>query len=246
MRIATLIQIALLAIPAGIACAGETVKLDDETARINYSLGYKIGGDFKRQGVEINAAAMAKGIEDARSGAKPLMAPEEMQDTLVELKRTLVTEQQARLKEAERQSIEEGKKYMEEYGKQQGVVTTASGLQYKILKEGSGKTPGPTDTVTVNYRGTLVNGKEFDSSYDKGKPVTLRLNGVIKGWTEGLQHVKEGGKIQLVIPPELAYGNRGPLAHRTLIFDVELVSVAKPQAGTTTHPAAPGKPAASP
>ena len=122
------------------------------------------------------------------------------------------------------------------------LVTTPSGLQYRILEAGSGKSPGPTDTVTVNYRGTLVNGHEFDSSYDKGKPITFRLNGVIKGWTEGLQHVKEGGKIQLVIPPELAYGNRGPLAHQTLIFDVELISVGKPKAAATTPPAPTGKP----
>jgi FKBP-type peptidyl-prolyl cis-trans isomerase FklB len=246
MRIATLIPIVLLATPAGIVCAGETMKLDNETARTNYSLGYQIGGDLKRQGVEIDAAAITRGIEDALSDAKPLMPPEEMQNTLVEFKRKLVTEQRARLKQAERQSVDEGKKYMEQYGKQAGVVTTPSGLQYKLLEAGSGKTPGPTDTVTVNYRGTLVDGKKFDSSYDKGKPITFPLNGVIKGWTEGLQHVKEGGKIQLVIPPELAYGNRGPLAHRTLIFDVELISVGNPHASATTPPAATGKPAANP
>jgi len=242
MRFTTLLPVVLLAIPAGIVLAGETVKLDNDTARINYSLGYQIGGDFKRQGVEIDAAAIVKGIEDALSGAAPLMPPEQMQSTLMDLKRKIIAEQQARLKQAEHESADAGRKYMEQYGKQSGVVTTPSGLQYRILEAGSGKSPGPTDTVTVNYRGTLVNGHKFDSSYDKGKPITFRLNGVIKGWTEGLQHVKEGGKIQLVIPPELAYGNRGPLAHQTLIFDVELISVGKPKAAATTPPAATGKP----
>ena len=128
-------------------------------------------------------------------------------------------------REMELQYLAEGKKFMQENAKKPGVKTTASGLQYKIIKAGKGKAPGPTDQVTVNYRGTLIDGKEFDSSYKRGEPATFQLNGVIKGWTEGLQLIKEGGKIQLFIPPELAYAGRGPLAHRTLIFDVELISV---------------------
>ena len=225
MRIATLITLAVLAIPTGSAGAGETLKLEDETARINYSLGYQIGGDFKRQGIELNREAVVKGMQDALSGSEPLMPQQEMNATLVELKRKVVAEQRAKRRETELEKVAAGKKYLEENAKKPGVVTTPSGLQYKIIEAGSGKTPGPTDTVTVNYRGTLINGNEFDSSYDKGKPVTFPLNGVIKGWTEGLQLVKEGGKIQLVIPSELAYGERGPLANQTLVFDVELIAV---------------------
>jgi FKBP-type peptidyl-prolyl cis-trans isomerase FklB len=225
MRIASLITMAVLAIPTGNAGAGETLKLDDETARINYSLGYQIGGDFKRQGIELNREAVVKGMQDALSGSEPLMPQEEMNATLVELKRKVVAEQRAKRREAELEKVAAGKKYLEENAKKPGVVTTPSGLQYKIVEPGSGKNPGPTDTVTVNYRGTLINGNEFDSSYDKGKPATFPLNGVIKGWTEGLQLVKEGGKIQLVIPSELAYGERGPLANQTLVFDVELIAV---------------------
>jgi len=225
MRIATLITLAVLAIPTGSAGAGETLKLEDETARINYSLGYQIGGDFKRQNIELNAEAVVKGMQDALSGSEPLLPQEEMNATLVELKRKVVAEQQAKRRATELEKVAAGKKYLEENAKKPGVVTTPSGLQYKIVEPGSGKNPGPTDTVTVNYRGTLINGNEFDSSYDKGKPVSFPLNGVIKGWTEGLQLVKEGGKIQLFIPSELAYGDRGPLAHQALIFDVELVSV---------------------
>jgi len=224
-RFATLTTLALLAATSGHVFAEEAPKLEDETARINYSLGYQIGGDFKRQGVELNPEAVVKGMQDAMSGAEPLMTPQDMHAMLVELKRKVVSEQQARRKESELQMVAEGKQFLEENAKKPGVVTTASGLQYKIIEPGSGKNPGPTDEVTVNYRGTLINGNEFDSSYSKGKPVSFPLNGVIKGWTEGVQLIKPGGKIQLFIPSALAYGDRGPLAHRTLIFDVELISV---------------------
>jgi FKBP-type peptidyl-prolyl cis-trans isomerase FklB len=223
MKVIPLITLLTLAISA--VSAGETLKLEDETARINYSLGYQIGGDFKRQNVELNPEAVVKGMQDALDGSEPLMPQQEMNDTLLELKRKVVAEQQAKRREAELEKVASGKKYLEENAKKPGVVTTPSGLQYKIVEPGSGKNPGPTDTVTVNYRGTLINGNEFDSSYDKGKPVSFPLNGVIKGWTEGLQLVKEGGKIQLVIPSGLAYGDRGPLANQTLVFDVELIAV---------------------
>ena len=235
MRIATLVSIATLATTAGRVCAQEPLKLDDETARINYSLGYQIGGDFKRQGIELNAETVVKGMQDALSGSEPLMPQPEMNATLVELKRKVVAEQQAKRRAAELEKVAAGKKYLEENAKKPGVVTTPSGLQYRIIEAGSGKTPGPTDTVTVNYRGTLINGNEFDSSYDKGKPVTFPLNGVIKGWTEGLQLVQEGGKIQLVIPSELAYGERGPLANQTLVFDVELIAVGGDKPGVAAQ-----------
>jgi FKBP-type peptidyl-prolyl cis-trans isomerase FklB len=215
----------LFAAPVAFAAASEPVSLDDETARINYSLGYQIGGDFKRQGVEMNADAVVKGIEDALSGTEPMMKPEDMRTTLTDLKRKVVAAQKKSAMEQELKTVEEGKQFMEENAKQEGVVTTDSGLQYQIIEEGTGKAPSPTDKVTVNYRGTLINGNEFDSSYSRGEPATFQLNGVIKGWTEGLQHIKEGGKIKLVIPPKLAYGDRGPMAHRTLVFDVELLSV---------------------
>ena len=215
---------------AGAATAEETPNPQDETARISYSLGYQIGGDFKRQGVEMEAEAVVRGIQDALSGAEPTIPAAEMNATLVELKQKIMAEQKQRAVERELDFLAEGKAFLEENAKKEGVVTTDSGLQYKILEEGSGKTPGPTDTVTVHYTGTLVDGKEFDSSHKRGKPATFKLNGVIKGWSEGLQLMKEGGKAQFVIPQNLAYGQRGPLAHRTLIFDVELISVGEEQA----------------
>ncbi|WP_295585344.1 FKBP-type peptidyl-prolyl cis-trans isomerase [uncultured Lamprocystis sp.] len=225
MRIRPLIGVALLAIPYGILSAADPLNLADETARINYSLGYQIGGDFKRQGVEMNTAAIVKGIEDAISGAEPLIPTQDMRTTLMELKRKIVAEQKAKAAEQEQKMIEAGKKFMEENAKQPGVVTTASGLQYQIVEAGKGKTPSPTDQVSVNYRGTLVDGKEFDSSYSRGEPTSFQLNEVVEGWTEGLQLIKEGGKIKLFVPPTLAYGNSGPMANQTLIFDVELLSV---------------------
>ena len=209
--------------------AAEQVKLDDRTARINYSLGYQIGGDFKRQGIDIDAAAVVKGIEDALSGNKPLMPQKAMNGILMEVKRKVVDGERKNLsknrREQELQYLADGKKFLQENAKKPGVKTTASGLQYKIIESGKGKAPDATDKVTVNYRGSLINGNEFDSSYKRGQPTTFALNGVIKGWTEGLQLINEGGKIQLFIPPELAYGGRGPMAHRTLVFDVELISI---------------------
>jgi FKBP-type peptidyl-prolyl cis-trans isomerase FklB len=238
-RIATLTTLVLLAAPAGHVCAEDALKLDTENARINYSLGYQIGGDFKRQNVELNPEAVVKGMQDALSGSEPMMSPQDMNAMLMELKRKVVAEQQKQRRESELQMVAAGKKFLEENATKPGVITTASGLQYKILEPGSGKNPGPTDEVTVNYRGTLIDGHEFDSSYKRGKPATFPLNGVIKGWTEGLQLVKPGGKIQLFIPSSLAYGDRGPMAHRTLIFDVELLSVGGDTSAQTTQEAKP-------
>jgi FKBP-type peptidyl-prolyl cis-trans isomerase len=129
--------------------------------------------------------------------------------------------------------VAEGQQFLEANAKKEGVTTTESGLQYKVIEEGSGKSPGPGDTVTVNYTGTLVDGTEFDSSAKHGGPATFKLDAVIKGWSEGLQLMKEGGKTRLFIPQKLAYGDRGPLGHRALIFDVELIKVGGPEAGAT-------------
>lgn len=240
MRLSLYLPVLLIWSASTALPAAEDLDLEEPTTRINYSLGYQIGGDFKRQGVEMDPAAVVKGIEDALSGAEPLMPPGEMNATLMELKRQVVADQRTKRRETELRYLVEGKKFLEENAKRPGVKTTPGGLQYEILEAGTGKTPGPTDQVTVNYRGTLINGNEFDSSYKRGQPATFRLNGVIKGWAEGLQLIREGGKIRLFIPPELAYGERGPLAHRTLVFDVELLSVGEPE-----QTAAPGQAPAS-
>jgi FKBP-type peptidyl-prolyl cis-trans isomerase FklB len=226
----TILPVLLTGLIAGAATAGEALNLEDEATRISYSLGYQIGGDFDRQKVEMNPAAVVQGIQDALSGAEPKMSPEEITATLTGLKQKIVADQRKRSVERELELVAEGEKFLEENAKKEGVVTTESGLQYKVIQEGTGKSPGPEDQVTVQYRGRLVDGKEFDSSYKKGKPATFKLNGVIKGWSEGLQLMKEGGKAELYIPQKLAYGDRGPLGHRTLIFEVELLSVGEPPA----------------
>lgn len=213
---------------AGIAWAdGKPLDLDDATVRTNYSLGYQIGGDFKRQGIEMDADAIAQGIADALAGGEPQMSAAEMQETLVALKQQVTQFERAQKQLREVQLLDEGKAYMAANAKKPGVMTTSSGLQYRIIDAGSGAVPQATDMVTVNYKGSLTNGVEFDS----GENVSFRLNGVIRGWTEGMQLVREGGAIELVVPPNLAYNNRGPLAHRTLIFEVELLKTVPPQDG---------------
>ena len=229
----------MTATAAGLARAQEPLNLEDETARISYSLGYQIGGDFERQHVELDAAVVVQGIQDALAGAEPKIPAAEMNKTLTDLKQKIVIEQKKRRAEQELETVAEGKQFMEENAKKPGVVTTESGLQYKVIQEGTGKSPGPQDQVTVNYRGTLIDGKEFDSSEKRGKPATFKLNGVIKGWSEGLQLMKEGGKAVLYIPPNLGYGDRGPLGHRTLIFHVELLSVGEAPADAPEAESAP-------
>ncbi len=220
------------------AWSGEPLNLEDETTRINYSLGYQIGGDFKRQKVEMDAEAVVQGIRDALADGQPQMSRPEMHSTLMGLKQKVVAEQRAQRKQREIEQIAAGKKFMQENAQKEGVVTTSSGLQYMVLQEGSGTSPGPSDLVSVNYRGSKIDGMEFDSSFKRGKPASFKLNAVIKGWGEGLQLMKEGGKLQLFISPELAYNHRGPLAHQTLIFEVELLSVGEPEAKEAPAPKA--------
>ncbi len=225
MRIMQLSPVVLLLSLAGVSHAADQLDLKDEMTRINYSLGYQIGGDFKRQGVTMDAQAVVKGIEDALNGAQPQLSPPEMLAVLRDLKSRIVTQQRTIQHEMEVKNLENDKKFLEQNKAKPGIVTTASGLQYHVIAAGKGRKPAATDTVTVNYRGTLVNDQEFDSSYERGAPGQFSLNSVIKGWTEGLQLIQEGGKIQLFIPPELAYNDRGPLAHRALVFEIELLTV---------------------
>lgn len=204
--------------------ASET-SLKDETDKINYSLGFQYGSDLSRQGVEARQDILIRGLMDAISGAQPQISQEQMRSILLDLRRKLAMEQQAKRAKELQQRTEEGRAYLAENAKKAGVVSLPSGLQYKIIKDGTGKSPGSQDSVSVHYRGTLINGTEFDSSYKREQPASFRLDGVIKGWTEGLQLMKEGAQWQFFIPPELAYGERGNLANQTLIFEVELLKV---------------------
>ena len=214
---------ALLVAP--LCLAAEAPDLSSDSAKINYSVGYQVGGDFRLHGLEMQPEIVIRGIQDALSDAAPLMTPEEMRITMGELGKR-ISAKRTREKYMEDLNYEnDAKSFMAANAKKKGVITTASGLQYRILEPGTGRSPSATDSVTVNYRGTLINGKEFDSSYKKGKPATFRVDRVIPGWTEALQLMKEGAKWQLFIPYRLAYGEKGQLRDKDLIFEVELLSV---------------------
>ncbi len=209
----------------GAIFAGEPVRLKGENDRVNYSYGFQIGDNLRQKGVAVDTEILMKGIQDALTGAQPLMTQEEIHKTLLEFNRRKAEVRRAQKQQQKEQYRGEGREFLAANAKKPGIVTLPSGLQYRVIREGTGKSPGPRDSVTVNYRGTLINGQEFDSSYRDNKPATFRVDGVIKGWTEALQLMKEGAKWQLFIPADLAYGERGPLADKTLIFDVELISV---------------------
>ena len=209
----------------GIAWANDAPQLTSERDKINYSVGYQIGGDFKKEGVELAPDLLVRGIRAALEGTQPALSPEEMRTTLMELKKKITAEQDKEKRLAMEKYRAEGETFLAKNAKAEGVVTLASGLQYKVLKEGTGKKPTVKDTVTVNYRATLVDGTEFDSSIRDGKPATIPLASVIPGWQEALPLMKEGAKWLLFIPHHLAFGEKGPLADRTVIYEIELVSV---------------------
>ena len=199
----------------------------NEKTRVNYSVGYLIGDDFKRQGVKINPEVLIKGIQDAISGKTPMMTADEQRDTLVNLQKKVSALQEQKRKEQMGKNLTQGKAFLSENANKEGIKSLPSGLQYRVISEGSKKSPGKNDTVTVHYRGTLIDGTEFDSSYSRGKPATFKVDGVIAGWTEALQLMKEGAKWQLFIPPKLGYGDKSigrVEPNSTLIFEVELIS----------------------
>ena len=207
----------------------------DQKDKFSYAIGLNIGMNFKRSNVDTNPDMITAGIKDAIAG-KPQLTTDQVKETMVAFEKDM----QQKQADASKKNEAESDKFLAANKSKEGVKTTASGLQYKVLKEGTGAQPKGTDTVTVNYRGTLVDGTEFDSSYKRGQPATFPLGGVIKGWTEGLQLMKVGGKYQFFIPPGLAYGDHAPSPQippgSTLIFEIELMNV---QAGNQFVPTSP-------
>lgn len=205
------------------------VDLTSTRDKISYSIGTRIGKDFSRQQLDLDPDILSRGIKDAMEGKGMLMTEAEVQAVLQKFQQEQMAAKEVQMKAIGEKNAKEGAAFLAENAKKDGVATLASGLQYKILTKGTGKTPTQTDTVTVNYRGTLIDGQEFDSSYKRGQPATFPVNGVIRGWTEALQLMKEGAKWQLFIPAELAYGERGAGQtigpNATLVFDVELISI---------------------
>jgi FKBP-type peptidyl-prolyl cis-trans isomerase len=212
------------------AKSASTLTLKTQKEKASYALGMKIGGDLRRQTVNtaVDPALTARGLKDALAGTKPLLTEDEEKAALTQLQTEIRTKQEAKAKEASAPNRKDGEAYLATNKGKEGIVTLPSGLEYKILTPGSGPKPTASDTVTVNYKGTLIDGTEFDSSYKRGQPATFPVGGVIKGWTEALQLMPVGSKWQLFIPTDLAYGDSGrpgipPGA--TLVFEVELISI---------------------
>jgi FKBP-type peptidyl-prolyl cis-trans isomerase FklB len=197
--------------------------------KVSYAIGMSIGQNMKKDSVDVDPAILARGLKDAMTSAKPLMTDDEAKVVMTEFRNEMTSKKAAEAKQIGDTNKQAGQQFLAANKAKEGVITLPSGLQYKILKEGTGPKPAATDTVVTNYRGSLINGTEFDSSYKRGEPATFPVGQVIKGWTEALQLMPVGSKWQLFVPAELAYGERSPGPeigpNSTLIFDIELLSI---------------------
>lgn len=202
-------------------------KLDSDKQKLSYIFGIQVGQNMLAEGVDLEIDAFTAGVADMFAGKPPQLDQASAEKVISEFQQKKAQEMAAVMNQKQEQS----KTYMEENAKQDGVVTTASGLQYKVLTEGDGAIPTEKDKVIAHYKGTLIDGTVFDSSYDRGEPATFGVTGVIQGWQEVLQMMKEGSKWQIVLPSELAYGPRGagqgsPIGpNETLLFDIELIAI---------------------
>ena len=205
--------------------------LKTQKDKVSYALGANLGMNLHKQSVEVDLAIVLRGLKDALAAGKMLLTEEEARAALMQLQAEVQKKQQEQMKVAGEMNKKEGTEFLAANKTKEGVVTLPSGLQYKILTEGTGPKPAATDTVICNYLGTLISGTEFDSSYKRGQPLSIPVNGVIKGWTEALQLMPVGSKWQLFVPSELGYGDRGADPRSgigpgaTLIFEVELLSI---------------------
>jgi FKBP-type peptidyl-prolyl cis-trans isomerase FklB len=208
-----------------IAWGKDPTGLKTDKQKFSYTAGYQIGENLKRQNLELDSKAFSQGAQDAIANKPSQLKPEEMQAAAQNQQRKDMEKREATAKK----NLEAGGAFLEANKKKAGVVTLASGLQYKIITEGKGKQPKSADSVVAHYRGTLINGTEFDSSYKRNEPATFPVGGVIKGWQEALPLMKEGSKWQVFIPADLAYGPRGAGGaigpNEALIFEIELLTV---------------------
>lgn len=215
-----------MAVGANLKAADAPAKLEGEKAKISYSLGMNVGRALKRQNFDVDVNLMKQAIEDVLGGKETLLTDQEATQVINDYRRNQAMKVQEKNKS-------EGDAFLAANAKKEGVVTTASGLQYIAMNTGSGPKPKATDRVKVHYRGTLIDGTEFDNSYKRGAPAEFALNGVIKGWTEVLQLMPVGSKWKVFIPSNLAYGPSGRPSippNSTLIFDIELIDIVKPEA----------------
>jgi FKBP-type peptidyl-prolyl cis-trans isomerase FklB len=211
------------------ATTSQPLTLKTQKQKASYAMGMNFGTGLRKQSIDIDPAILARGLRDAFSNGKTLLTEDEARAILTQLQADLRVKQQEAAQLAGEANKKQGLAFLEANKTKEGVVALPSGLQYKVLQEGTGAKPAATDQVVCNYRGTLLDGTEFDSSYKRGQPATFPVTGVIKGWTEALQLMPVGSKWQLFIPAELAYGERGAGGqigpNATLIFEVELVSI---------------------
>jgi FKBP-type peptidyl-prolyl cis-trans isomerase FklB len=228
--------------PAATQPGGDAFKSEKE--RVSYSIGMRIASGMKAQEVDLDIDVIAKAMKDVMAGNKTLLTEPEAQQVLMQWQGRMQEEFQKKQAALAQKSQAEGAKFLEENKKKEGVKTTPSGLQYKVIASGEGASPKADDTVTVHYKGTLTSGEQFDSSLDRGEPATFMVNRVIPGWTEALQLMKVGDKWQVYIPSDLAYGPRGNgrniPPNSVLVFDVELLGIqppaTQPAASATTPP----------
>jgi len=203
--------------------------LTTQKDKMSYAIGMNIGQSMKKDSLEIDPNIFLRGMTDAMSGGKLLMTDDDAKVVLTALRAEVTKKKEAEAEHISEANKQAGQQFLAANKTKAGVVTLPSGLQYRILKEGTGPKPTATDTVVCNYRGTLIDGTEFDSSYKGGQPATFAVNQVIKGWTEALQLMPVGSKYQLFVPADMAYGERSPAPeigpNSTLIFDVELLSI---------------------
>ena len=214
---------------SGAAFAADAPELKGDKEKISYSIGMDIGGNLRRGSVEVDPDLVAKGLKDSYGGGKTHLTEEQSRQAIEEFQKTLMAKKAETMQKLSEKNKADGEKFLAENGKKEGVTSLPSGLQYKEITAGKGKSPKATDTVTTHYKGTLIDGTDFDSSYKRGEPATFPVSGVIPGWTEALQLMKEGAKWRLFLPSNLAYGERGAGRdigpNATLIFEVELILV---------------------
>ena len=215
--------------PAPAAQSQTAPALTTRSDKFSYALGMNLSQNLRRQSIEVNPDILVQGLKDAMAGGKTLLTEDEERAVLTEAQNEARKLQQEKMQQAGEANKKEGEAFLAANKTKEGVVALPSGLQYKILTQGTGPKPTASDSVVCNYRGTLINGTEFDSSYKRGQPATFPVGGVIKGWTEALQLMAVGSKWQLFVPADLAYGDRAPGPeigpNATLIFEVELLSI---------------------
>jgi len=223
-----MLTVVMMLLPA-FAAAQEAPALKTEKDKLSYAMGMDLGNQLKTRAVDVDPAIFGRGLADALAGSKTLLTAEEAKAIITELQKAMLVKQAAEAKVVGDKNKAEGDAFLAANKAKEGVVALPSGVQYKVLTAGTGKMPTAEDTVICQYRGTLIDGKEFDSSYKRGQPATFPVKGVIKGWTEVLQLMPVGSKWQVFIPPNLAYAERGSGAmigpNATLIFEIELVAI---------------------